>query len=237
MAGRDARAPRPSARGSSLDRRSAARRLAPLRARPDGGRGSSAARLRSPRPGRPPSPATMRPAASIPSPVLAEISIRSRSARTCAKSILFNTKEAQNNRRIAVFSGRILQSPLAALPHRRGGIDQPQHEIGVLDPRQCPADPLGLDLAARLAYPRGIDEDHRDAAEVEMHLDDVARGARLVRDDRHVALGERIQQRLDLPALGGPAMTMRKPSRRRSPRWSARWRAISSRKPLAMRRP
>ena len=30
----------------------------------------------------------------------------------------------------------------------------------------------------------------------------------------------------DLPALGGPAMTMRKPSRRRSPRWSARWRAI-----------
>ena len=35
----------------------------------------------------------------------------------------------------------------------------------------------------------------------------------------------------DLPALGGPAMTMRKPSRRRSPRWSARWRAIDARKP------
>ena len=55
-----------------------------------------------------------------------------------------------------------------------------------------------------------------------MDLDHVARGPRLLRHDRHVALARAHSAEIDLPAFGGPAMTTRKPSRRRSPRRSAR---------------
>ena len=69
-----------------------------------------------------------------------------------------------------------------------------------------------------------------------MHLDDVARGARLLRHDRHVAPGERIE-RLDLPALGGPAMHHAEAvAETLAAMPSSRWRAISACSASAMAR-
>ena len=43
--------------------------------------------------------------------------------------------------------------------------------------------------------PGGVDHRHRIAVEIELHLDDVARGAGMRRDDRHLAPRQLIHQR------------------------------------------
>ena len=54
-----------------------------------------------------------------------------------------------------------------------------------------------------LAHARRIADDHRQAFELQPHLDHVARGAGFLRDDGHVAPGQRIQQ-ARLAGVGRP---------------------------------
>ena len=148
--------------------------------------------------GRPPSPAATRPARSIPSPVLAEISIRSRSARrTCARSILFNTKRgAKQCGGIAVFSGSNSAIAVDGKCHT-GAVASTSHSTRSASSTRANARliPSASTLPRASRIPAVSTRITGHAAEVEMHLDHIARGARLLRDDRHVALGERIQQR------------------------------------------
>ena len=88
-------------------------------------------------------------------------------------------------------------------PYRRRRIDQPDHQFGLAGPRQCPAHALGLHRAFGLAQARSVCEDHRQPAEIEVHLDHVARGAGLFAHDRNIALGQRIQQ-TRLARIGRP---------------------------------
>ena len=193
MAGGDAKLLGLELGARARDRRSAQARLARPRARPGGGSGSGAARLRPDSAARAAFSASVSTSRPIPSPVLAETSRPSLPAPALgARSILFNTVISAPLADVCAISA--CDKLRRRVPLRRGGIDQPQHEIGVPCPRQCPPDPLGLDLAFGLAQARGVDQHDRHAAEIEMNLDDVARGARLLRHDRHVALGERIQQ-------------------------------------------
>ena len=77
---------------------------------------------------------------------------------------------------------------------RRARVQHHQPEIGVLRAVERAADPLRLDRARFVAQPRRVGHDRRIAAEVEMDLDRVPRGAGLGRDDGDVAPGERVDQ-------------------------------------------
>ena len=106
-------------------------------------------------------------------------------------------------------------------------IDQPEHEIGLLHSRQSAPDPLRLDRAVGLPDPGRVGDDHRQAAEVEMNLDGVAGRARLLRNDCRVAPRQRVEE-ARLADIGRAAMTTRKPSRKSSPRRSARCSPIAA---------
>ena len=69
------------------------------------------------------------------------------------------------------------------------------------------AHPFLLDRIVALADPGGVDHRHRIAVEIEMHFDDVARGAGMRRDDRHLAPRQLVHQ----------ASTCRHSAARRSP--------------------
>ena len=74
-------------------------------------------------------------------------------------------------------------------------IRQPQHEIGFR--RAGPGAPhaLLLDRIVGLANAGGVDHRHRIAVEIELHLDDVPRGAGMRRHDRDLAPRQLIDQR------------------------------------------
>ena len=74
-------------------------------------------------------------------------------------------------------------------------IGKPQHEIRFPCPRSRAAHAFLLDGIVGLANARGVDDGHRIAVEIELHLDDVARGAGMRRDDRHVTARQQIDQR------------------------------------------
>ncbi len=169
---------------------------APLELDPVAGPWSSAASLRPAScASRPPSPASAATRRSIPSPGLGrDLDASQPAPAPGARSILFNTRICRTMRRICAHLPRDLQvrrrrsaparwhRPATARDRRPRPAPVPG---GSPRPRPCPR-------ASR--RPAVSVEDHRHAAEIEMHLDDVARGARLLRHDRHVALGQRIQQ-------------------------------------------
>ena len=68
-------------------------------------------------------------------------------------------------------------------------------QIGRCRPRPRASDALGLDRIAGLAQPGGVEQRHRHAAQHHARLQHVARGSRRGRHDRHVAPGQRIDQR------------------------------------------
>ena len=76
-----------------------------------------------------------------------------------------------------------------------GAVSQPEHEVGLRRPRPGAAHALLLDRIVGVADAGGVEHHHRIAVEIELHLDDVARGAGMRRDDRGLAPREVIQQR------------------------------------------
>ena len=87
-----------------------------------------------------------------------------------------------------------------ARPHRAGSrtcdaVGQPQHEVRIRRPRPGATDTLLLDRIIRLPNARGVDHRHRIAVEIELHLDDIARGAGVRRHDRDLTARELIHQR------------------------------------------
>jgi hypothetical protein len=78
---------------------------------------------------------------------------------------------------------------------RRTGLHHPQHQIGRFRPRPRAFDAFQLDRILGLPNAGGVEQRHRPATEIEMHLDHVARGAGIRRHDRRLALGDPIEQR------------------------------------------
>ena len=76
-----------------------------------------------------------------------------------------------------------------------GGIDHPQHEIRILDSLKRPPDPLRLDRTLSALIPAVSVTMTGNPRRVEMDLDDIACGPRLLRHDCRVAPRERIEQR------------------------------------------
>ena len=74
-------------------------------------------------------------------------------------------------------------------------IGEPQHEIRFGRTRARAPHAFLLDGIVGLANAGGVDDRHRIAVEIELHLDDVARGAGMRRDDRDLAPRELIHQR------------------------------------------
>ena len=74
-------------------------------------------------------------------------------------------------------------------------VRQPQHEVGIRRTRPGTTDALLLDRIVGLANAGGVDHRHRIAVEIELHLDDVARGAGMRRHDRDLAARQLIHQR------------------------------------------
>ena len=73
-------------------------------------------------------------------------------------------------------------------------IGQPQHQIGLRRARPRAPHALLLHGIVGLANAGGVDHRHRIAVEIELHLDDVARGAGVRRDDRDLAPRQLIHQ-------------------------------------------
>ena len=92
---------------------------------------------------------------------------------------------------------RIIQTGAAPSPEfpSGSGITQPEHQVRFRGAGPGPAHPLLLDGIVGLANAGGIDHRHRIAIEIELHLDDVARGAGMRRDDRDLAPRQLIHQR------------------------------------------
>ena len=93
---------------------------------------------------------------------------------------------------------RITRSPLPPTPSRKGrGRLSPHrdHQIRRRGARAGAPHALGLDRVRRFPQPGGIHQRHRHAAQHHARLQRIARGAGRCRDDRHVALGQRIHQR------------------------------------------
>ena len=86
-----------------------------------------------------------------------------------------------------IFSGR---RSLVTL----GRIDHPQHQVGRVRPRLRAPHALLLDRIVALADAGGVEQGHRIAAEIEMHLDHVARRAGVGRHDRGLAPRQAIEQ-------------------------------------------
>ena len=74
-------------------------------------------------------------------------------------------------------------------------VGQPQHEVRIRRARPGTTDALLLDRIVGLANPGSVDHRHRIAVEIELHLDDVARGAGMRRHDRDFTPRELIHQR------------------------------------------
>ena len=93
---------------------------------------------------------------------------------------------------------------------------EPQHQIGCCGPRSGATNDPPARLDRRCREARRVDQRDGKAADIEMDLDHVTRragnGETIAALRRASALS-----RVDLPALGGPAMTTTRPSRRRSP--------------------
>ena len=78
---------------------------------------------------------------------------------------------------------------------RIGPVDNPKHEICPVSPRQSPPHAFALDGAAALSQARRVRDDDRQTANIQVHLDHVARGPGFFRDDGDVTLGQRIEDR------------------------------------------
>ena len=72
-----------------------------------------------------------------------------------------------------------------------------------------------FDGTQALAHARRVDKNDRIAAQIEKHLDQIARGSGNGGRDRDVAARSAFIN-VDLPTFGGPAITTVKPSRRRA---------------------
>ena len=92
---------------------------------------------------------------------------------------------------------------------------EPEDQIRVTSPSAGARDADALDGALALPQSRRVDERDRQTAEIEVDLDQIARRSRLIRDDRGFA-PRSLLSKVDLPALGGPRIATRKPSRNRS---------------------
>ena len=153
---------------------------------------------------------------SIPSPVLAE-TLRPSSQREPGRKV--DLVQDRDRRGTAHRRARIGAAQAPGGESHCGAVASTTHRTRSASPARAkrPPDPLGLDLAFGLAQARRVDEHDRNAAEIEMHLDHIARGARLppTRSPRRAWRAH--SRRLDLPALGAPAMTTLNPSRNRSP--------------------
>src|SRR5262249_30082767 len=73
-------------------------------------------------------------------------------------------------------------------------IEDDDAQLGLACGRARAADSFGLDGAARLAEPGGVDQDHRNPLEVDRLLERVARGPRVRRDDRPLAAEQAVEQ-------------------------------------------
>ncbi len=73
-------------------------------------------------------------------------------------------------------------------------VHDPQHEVRTFRPRPRAAHALLFDRVVAFPHARRIQQRHRIAAEIEMHLDHVARGPRMGRDDRGLAPRQPIEQ-------------------------------------------
>ena len=74
-------------------------------------------------------------------------------------------------------------------------INHPQYEVSLRRARPRATYAFLLHGIVGLANPRRVDHRHRIAVEIELHLDDVARGAGMRRDDRDLAPRQLIHQR------------------------------------------
>ena len=74
-------------------------------------------------------------------------------------------------------------------------VGQPQHEVRIRRPRPGTTHALLLHRIVGLPNAGGVDHRHRIAVEIELHLDDVARGAGMRRHDRDLTARELIHQR------------------------------------------
>ena len=90
--------------------------------------------------------------------------------------------------------GRAVAAAWRQIGRRAGQVLQPEHKVGLAHAVEGAADAFALDRAFGLADAGGVDQDDGIAAEIEPHLDDVAGGAGLLRDDGGIAPGEHVHQ-------------------------------------------
>src|SRR5262249_23585038 len=70
----------------------------------------------------------------------------------------------------------------------------PHPPVGARPARAAPPHPFPLHRIVALANARSVQQGHRIAVEVEVHLDHVPGRAGVRRDDRHVAAGDAVEQ-------------------------------------------
>src|SRR5262245_14317145 len=75
-----------------------------------------------------------------------------------------------------------------------GGVDHPQRQVRARGLLARAPYALALDRIVRLADARGVEDRDGVAAEIEMHLEHVARGSGKRRDDRRLAPRQAIEQ-------------------------------------------
>src|SRR5262249_23202195 len=93
------------------------------------------------------------------------------------------------------FAWRLDQGALRRPRLDRGGIDDPEHEVGAGGLLARSPHAFAFDWIVRFANAGGIEHRHRIAAEIEMQFEDIARGARKRRHDRRLAARQPVEQR------------------------------------------
>ena len=91
---------------------------------------------------------------------------------------------------------------------------EPQRQVRALGFASRARDPFLFDRIMGVANARRVDENDGIAAQIEKHLDQIAGRSWDWRGDRDIAAASAFIN-VDLPTLGGPAITTVKPSRRR----------------------
>ena len=96
-------------------------------------------------------------------------------------------------------------------------IHDEQRDVGTRDRRPRSRDAQLLDDIDGVAKARGVDNGQRDAGDLDLPLDGVARRARDRGDDRRSLRATSRLSRLDFPTLGAPTSTTVRPSRSATP--------------------
>ena len=131
--------------------------------------------------------------------------------RSPARSILLVTRADRQPRRHA------LEDPRLLVLRRVRGIRDEHRRARLRDGLPGARDADALDLVARLAQPRGVDEVDGHAFEEDRRADVVARRARRTGVTIATSSPASRLSRLDLPTLGGPTSTTVRPSRSTAP--------------------